>query len=275
MKRTKLLVSALIATAMLASLGGAAQAQEAQVQLTGEITAITPAEGGYTLTILDEQGNTSDVFIPADISIVVEGEVLTPADLEVGWTVTVTVTQQEDGTPCITEITVDHEGNETGGSCPHPVAVQLAEYFGVDCAEIMAYYDSGVGFGLLARAYFLADFLGEEGLTIEDILAMPENGAGTGYFFHEYGFHPGSYSLGMIMSGVGMPWKWKKGCQPFNYNEEHTAQEPDRDTVGQATTPPGQVNKDGAGQNQTPPGQAGRDNGRPGHRGPNRPGKHH
>ena len=273
MKRTKLLVSALIAIAMLAGLGGAAQAQEAQVQLTGEITAITPAEGGYTLTILDEQGDTSDVFIPADISIVVEGEVLTPADLEVGWTVTVTVTQQEDGTSCVTGITVDDEDDETSEGWLYPVAARLAEYFGVDYDEIMAYYDSGVGFGLLARAYFLADLLGEEGFTVEDILAMKESGEGPGYFFHEYGFHPGSYSLGIIMSGKSS--QWKEGRKPPDHAKVYTVQERNRNAFGQTETPPGQAKKDGAGQNQTPPGQAGRDRGRPEHQGTNRPGKHH
>jgi hypothetical protein len=244
MNRLKLLVSTLIAVAMLVGLGVTAQAQES-LQLAGEITAITPAEGGYVITIQDEGGGSSDVFVPEDITVVVEGETLTPADLEVGWTVAVTVTQQ-DGTLYATGVTVggeDDEDDEECEDCQHPVATQLAEYLGVPYEELMAYHDAGVGFGLLARAYFLADTLADEGFTVDDVLAMKESGEGFGYFLHEYGIHPGSYSLGAIMSGKGPQWK-------------HTVREHNNNAFGQTNTPPGQAKKDEAGQDWTPPGQA-------------------
>ncbi|MDY7039675.1 MAG: hypothetical protein SVX38_02295, partial [Chloroflexota bacterium] len=134
MSKMKSLVSTLIAIVMLVSLSVVAQAQGTQSQLTGEITAITPTEGGVVITMLDEEGNSSDVFISEDTAI---------ADLEVGWTVTVTVVQQEDGTFHATAVMVEDDDEDDGEceDCLHPVATQLAEYFGVDYQELVAYHD--------------------------------------------------------------------------------------------------------------------------------------
>ncbi|MDY7041848.1 MAG: hypothetical protein SVX38_13405, partial [Chloroflexota bacterium] len=69
-----------------------------------------------------------------------------------------------------------------------------------------------------------------------------------GYFLHEYGIHPGSYSLGAIMSGKGPQWK-------------HTMKEQNSNAFGQDKTPPGQAKKEQTGQEWTPPGQAKKDEG--------------
>ena len=250
MKQIKLFASALIVIVVLAGLCVIAQAQGSEIQITGEITAITPVEGGYLVTLLDEEGNSSDIFIPQDTPISMGDEVLTAEELAIGWVITVTAAEQTDGSLYATSVSVDEDG-ETGEGWQHPVAACLAAYFGVDYEELMAYHDSGVGFGLLARAYFLANALADEGFTVEDILAMHESGEGFGYFLHEYGIHPGSYSLGVIMSGKGVQWKKEKG-EPPGHTNRNTAQEQYRN--GQ-TEPPGQMKKNDASQNWTPPGQ--------------------
>lgn len=265
MKQAKLLISALMVTTMLLGLSGTILAQGPQTQISGEITAITPVTGGYTVTILNEEGSTSNVFIPEDLAISVGNETLTPADLEVGWTITVTVTQQGDGTLYATSATVDDEDNadedddETSEDWQHPVAARLAEYLGVAYEELMAYHDSGVGLGLLARAYFLAQSLADEGITVEDVLAMHESGEGFGYFLHEYGLHPGKYNLGAVMSGKIFRWQWtkEKGEPPG-----HTRRESAQQNKGM---PPGQQKKNGTDQSWTPPGQAKKDQGKNGH----------
>lgn len=265
MKQAKLLISALMVMTMLLGLSGTILAQEPQTQISGEITAITPVAGGYTVTILGEEGSTSNVFIPEDITIPMGDETLTPADLEVGWTLTVTVTQQEDGTLYVTSATVDDEGHEDEGEdetsegWQHPVAARLAEYLGVDYQGLMAYYDSGVGFGLLARAYLLAQSLADEGITVEDVLAVHESGDGFGYFLYEYGLHPGKYNLGAVMSGKVFRWRWtKEKGEPPGHARRESAQQ-------NKGMPPGQQKKNGTDQSWTPPGQAKKDQGKNGH----------
>lgn len=251
MKQIKLLASALIVIVVLTGLGVIAQAQGSEIQITGEITAITPVEDGYLVTLLDEEGNSSQVFISQDTPISMDDETLTAEELKIGWVITVTVVAQTDGSLSAISVSVNEDG-ETGEAWQHPVATCLAEYFGADYEELMAYHDSGVGFGLLARAYFLASALADEGFTVEDILAMHESGEGFGYFLHEYGIHPGSYSLGAIMSGKGVQWKKEKG-EPPGHTYKNTAQEQYRN--GQTELPPGQMKKNEAGQNWSPPGQ--------------------
>jgi hypothetical protein len=49
-------------------------------------------------------------------------------------------------------------------SVSHPVVSAIAEYFGeyfdVDAAEIAALHDEGLGFGVIAHAYFVGNTLG-------------------------------------------------------------------------------------------------------------------
>ncbi len=247
MKRMKLLTSTLIVAAMLTGLCVTVQAQGSEIQITGEITAISPIEGGYMVTLLDEEGNSSDIFISQDTPISMDDEVLTAEELEVGWTITVVVMEQADGSFYAISVSVVEE-DETGETGQHPVAALLAEYFGVDYEELMAYHDSGVGFGLLARAYFLANLLADEGFTVEDILTMKESGKGFGYFLHEYGIHPGSYNLGAIMSGKGVQRK-EKG-EPPGHAHKQAVQEQSHNNGG-----PGQMRKDSS-RGWIPPGQA-------------------
>jgi hypothetical protein len=91
-------------------------------------------------------------------------------------------------------------------SVSHPVASAIAEYFAeyfdVDASEIAALHDEGLGFGVIAHAYFVARTLGG---TPDMVLGEFQAGKGWGEIIKDYGLHPGlagrGGNLGSIMSG--------------------------------------------------------------------------
>jgi hypothetical protein len=87
----------------------------------------------------------------------------------------------------------------------HPVGLALATCFDVVYDEIMSWRESDVGFGNIAKAYFLADMLEDEGLTAEDLLTERLAGTGWGQLMKAFGLSPGSKgrNLGQVMSGHG------------------------------------------------------------------------
>jgi hypothetical protein len=92
----------------------------------------------------------------------------------------------------------------------HPVALAIADYFGVPSAEIFAEHQEGQGFGEIARAYFLAQELAADGdptndLTADQILALHQGGMGWGQIVRSLGLPQGNRNrnLGLIMSGRG------------------------------------------------------------------------
>jgi len=91
----------------------------------------------------------------------------------------------------------------------HPVGLALATYFDVDPAEIMAWHEQGIGFGNIAKAYFLVEILAGDGVTetVEGILDLKQPGSGWGQIFKSYGLSPGGKgrNLGWVMSGRGQP----------------------------------------------------------------------
>lgn len=114
-------------------------------------------------------------------------------------TPTVTLTPTLTPTPTVTPtVTPTPEG-------PHPVAQALATFFDVLYDEVMGWHEDGVGFGNIARAYFLADELEDEGLTVEDVLAEKLSGTGWGRLMKALGLNPSSKgrNLGQVMSGHG------------------------------------------------------------------------
>jgi hypothetical protein len=134
-------------------------------------------------------------------------------------------------------------------SVSHPVASAIAEYFeeyfGVDASEIAALHDEGLGFGVIAHAYFVGNTLG---IPPSDVLAEFQAGTGWGEIIKGYGLHPGlagrGGNLGSIMSDRDQtlpPGQLKK------LPSEAT------DTF----VPPGQLkkNQDGDGSGFVPPGQ--------------------
>ena len=90
----------------------------------------------------------------------------------------------------------------------HPVAQAIADHFGVTTDEIIAQHEEGLGFGEIARAYFLARELAADDDTSNDlsadaILAMHQAGAGWGQIIKTLGLPTGNRTrnLGQIMSG--------------------------------------------------------------------------
>jgi hypothetical protein len=91
-----------------------------------------------------------------------------------------------------------------------PVAAAIAAYFSnsdvfttpVTYAGIMALHEEGLGFGVIAKAYFAAEKLGIDPQVLLDEFAA---GTGWGQIMKNYGRHPGQAgrggNLGTIMSG--------------------------------------------------------------------------
>lgn len=117
-------------------------------------------------------------------------------------TPTVTVTPTTTVTPTVTP-TVTVTPSPTG---THPVATALSEYFGVPYSEIADLHDQGLGFGVIAKAYFAAQKLGED-ITPEILLDEFQAGTGWGKLMKKYDLHPGRSgrggNLGDVMSGRG------------------------------------------------------------------------
>jgi hypothetical protein len=93
-------------------------------------------------------------------------------------------------------------------SSTHPVALAIADFFGVPVDEVMAQHLEGQGFGEIARAYFLAQELAADGdpsndLTAAQILALHQGGQGWGQIVRSLGLPQGNSqrNLGLIMSG--------------------------------------------------------------------------
>ncbi len=89
-----------------------------------------------------------------------------------------------------------------------PVAIAIAEHFGVPVAEVITLHADGLGFGEIARAYFLARELAADGdqtndLTVVQILALHQSGLGWGRIVVKLNLPHGNSerNLGLIMSG--------------------------------------------------------------------------
>jgi len=114
-------------------------------------------------------------------------------------TPTVTPTPTLTPTPTVTP-TVTPEPDEF-----HPVGLALASFFDVAYDGIMEWHEDGVGFGNIAKAYFVVDELEDEGVTVEDVLGEKLSGTGWGRVMKALGLGPSSKdkNLGKAMSGYG------------------------------------------------------------------------
>ncbi len=120
-------------------------------------------------------------------------------------TITPTVTLTPTVTPALTA-TVPHT---------HPVGLAISLYLHLPYTEVMALHDSGVGFGVIARAYLTAK-ASNGALTPTQVLAMFQSGMGWGQFKHQYGIQPGGNGLGSIMSGHATPVSTPPPVAPGN-----------------------------------------------------------
>jgi hypothetical protein len=105
------------------------------------------------------------------------------------------------------DITVTVAVSATGTlTVTHPVAVAIADYFTVPVVQIITLHADGLGFGEIARAYFLARELAADGdpsndTTAAEILAMHQGGMGWGPIVASLDLPQGNSgrNLGLIM----------------------------------------------------------------------------
>jgi hypothetical protein len=89
-----------------------------------------------------------------------------------------------------------------------PVAQAIADFFGVSVTEVLTLHQEGLGFGEIARAYFLARELAADGDPANDlsaalVLAMHQGGMGWGQIVASLELPQGNSgrNLGLIMRG--------------------------------------------------------------------------
>lgn len=99
------------------------------------------------------------------------------------------------------------EGDDPPPDERHPMAEKLALYFDLPYEEAMALFESGIGFGLMMKAYRLADANPEAGVSGAELLEMHLSGLGWGEIRQQTGIHPG---------GGPPPWA----------NNDHEGKEP-------------------------------------------------
>jgi len=85
-------------------------------------------------------------------------------------------------------------------SFTHPAGLAVSIYFSIPYTTVMSLHDSGIGFGVIARAYLTARFSNGV-LTPTQVLQLRESGMGWGQVMHEYSIHPGGKGLGSILGG--------------------------------------------------------------------------
>ena len=100
---------------------------------------------------------------------------------------------------------------------PHtqPVASAIALFFHIPYSQVIALHDSGIGFGVIARAYLTAR-ASNGVLTPTQLLMLHEEGVGWGQIKKEFGVHPGGLGLGSIMSGKSAHEQGGSGNPPGN-----------------------------------------------------------
>lgn len=83
-----------------------------------------------------------------------------------------------------------------------PVALVISVFFNISYTEVISLHESGVGFGVIARAALVSRILSDTKsptFTLETVLTMFQSGMGWGQFKREFGVHPGGLGLGSIM----------------------------------------------------------------------------
>ena len=182
------------------------------VSITGTVQSVTP-----TTIVL---GDGTIINIPGGFTL--------PDGIVPGTAITVTVTVNDDGfllvtvilgtpTPEATEETETPEATEEGTLPPtvqatmaaivacgndssNPVAVRLANAFGVSVDEIASWRCEGFGFGEIARGYMLAKLTGKDPA---DIFALRSGGQGWGNIVKALGVNPKDLAPGQILKGNG------------------------------------------------------------------------
>jgi len=112
------------------------------------------------------------------------------------------------------ELTAPHAGLNmsawaaTGTIAPTPpitggvmIPTCIGLFFTVDVTDVVALRSDGLGWGEIAKAYFLAE--GSGGLTVAEIVVLRDSGMGWGEIAQYVGLPPGNHgrNLGVIVSG--------------------------------------------------------------------------
>jgi len=207
------------------------------------LTPTLPAEASSTAVGATASATETAETTPATTSTEVTPTAATatpePVDDTDPFTGTDDLTDTEDLT-----VTVELTSTQTMTST-HPVALAIADAFGVPVSEVIALHADGLGFGEIARAYFLARELAADAdptndLTAAQILAMHQSGQGWGQIVATLGLPRGNShrNLGLIM-------------RAHKALEETTTATPSAtengDDHGPATAPPGQTKHDDKG----------------------------
>lgn len=143
----------------------------------------------------------------------------------------------------------------------HPVASALADYFDVDYSEIANLHEEGLGFGVIAHAYFIAATSNfTPAITPSDVISKFQSGLGWGEILKEYGLPPGLAGKGRNLGSIMSTRKWT------SYDAQATWMPPGQQKKNQPNdegrASPGQLRKsDAADQDErggppsAPPGQ--------------------
>jgi hypothetical protein len=139
----------------------------------------------------------------------------------------------------------------------HPVAAAIADYFDLDYSEIATLHEEGLGFGVIAHAYFIAETLN---LSPTDVISEFQSGIGWGEMLKMHGMPPSLAGHGGNLGTIMSSRKWvtdgsDDSWMPPGQRKKH---QPDDGTGA----PPGQLRQsDAADQDErggppgTPPGQ--------------------
>ncbi|MGD8402813.1 MAG: hypothetical protein PVJ21_04065 [Anaerolineales bacterium] len=184
MKRTKLLLSVLLATIFLAAqviVVGAAPAAQDTSPITGTIESIvleTDTETDTTtvvVTLSDEFGETQTVRLSVEDATVLglvtdDGSGPMADENKVGTDVEI------DPALVIPDEPMPVDGMDEP---QHPVGSALSDFFsellGVDYEVIMEYHDNGVGFGVIAQALWMTNSLDGDSEIFAAILDAKQN----------------------------------------------------------------------------------------------------
>lgn len=161
----------------------------------------------------------------------------------------------------------------------HPVAIAIANHFsdtfGVTYTDIMSHHvNQGLGFGVIAKAYFISEALSGTGVMPADVIYKFLNeGMGWGEIMKSYGLHPGVAGRGGNLGGIMSNRFDKKGsvlppglqkkvddCWPPGHCKNNGSGD------GAGLGPPGLKSSSeddgddrGGGRPAVPPGQVGKD----------------
>ena len=205
MKKT--LISLLIVLMLALPAMGTVSAQKDKLNVKGEVLSLN----GDVLTVESNQGEAIEILIPADFDL--------PA-LEPGDSVLIKAVAGEEGGWVAGTVKVLGQGDdsmdEMGGfdlnsaycaedkkDTPHPLAVKIAERYGVSEEMVMTYYCQGYSIGQIMLAIKTSQMEGVDA-SPEEILGSLDGGVAWGLIWKDMGL------IGWEKNGNSPPGQLKK-----------------------------------------------------------------